>query len=569
MSEWVVKETDLTLSDGRRLHVYDTGADANATGGDGTGTGGTDGGGAGARVAVFWHHGTPNTGAPPEPLFPASGDCRIRWVSYDRPGYGPSTPRPGRNMASAAGDVAAIADALGLRQFAVMGHSSGCAYALACAALLPERVLAAACLAPPAPIDAGGLDWFAGMMPSGIAKLRTAARGRAALEEYLAATDFDPETFTPADHAALAGDWSWMAGVAGQAIAGPPDGMLDDELANAAPWGFDPGQVRAPLLIVHGERDRILPSSHGKWLAGRCPTAELWLRPDDGHISVLSSAAAALGWLRSHAAAPEPPVPEPAAPGSSPPKPLADYFDAWYADMTAAPVKDQIQQRHLGLPPHLLSTSLLGWDGIAEVTEALRLSAGETLLDLACGRGGYGLEIAARTGARLVGVDFSAEALRQAREHAARLGRQADFRLGDLAGTGLDPGSVDAVLCVDAIQFAAEPDAAYRELRRVLVPGGRAVLTCWEARDPGDNRVPERLRRVDLRAGLTGAGFADVEVRERPVWRESERAMWEEAAALDPGDDLALRSFHDEGVRSLVTFGLVGRVMATATAPCA
>jgi hypothetical protein len=78
--------------------------------------------------------------------------------------------------------------------------------------------------------------------------------------------------------------------------------------------------------------------------------------------------------------------------------------------MTVSPVKDEIQQRHLGLPPHLLSSSLLGWEPIAEVAAALRLSGGGTLVDLACGRGGYGLEIAGRTGARLVGVDFSAEA---------------------------------------------------------------------------------------------------------------------------------------------------------------
>ena len=102
---------------------------------------------------------------------------------------------------------------------------------------------------------------------------------------------------------------------------------------------------------------------------------------------------------------------------------------------------DEIQQRHLGLPAHLLSTSLLGWDGIAEAAAGLCLFPGGTLVDLACGRGGYGLEIAARTGARLMGVDFSAEAVRQAREQARRLGATADFRIGDLAATGLDAGS--------------------------------------------------------------------------------------------------------------------------------
>lgn len=245
------------------------------------------------------------------------------------------------------------------------------------------------------------------------------------------------------------------------------------------------------------------------------------------------------------------------------------YFDRWYADMIDSPVKDEIERRHLGLPPHLLSTSLLGWDGIAEVVDALRLPAGETLLDLACGRGGYGLEVAARTGANLVGVDFSTEAVRQADEHARRLGREADFRVGDLAATGLDDGSVDAVLCVDAVQFAEQQDAAYRELRRVLRPGGRVVLTCWEPVDRDDGRVPDRLRRVDLGAGLSGAGFDAVDVRDRPGWRSSERGMWEEAAALDPGDDAALQSLHDEGKRSLEIFDLVRRVMATATAPAA
>jgi SAM-dependent methyltransferase len=245
----------------------------------------------------------------------------------------------------------------------------------------------------------------------------------------------------------------------------------------------------------------------------------------------------------------------------------AEYFDAWYAGIATSHALDPVQQRHLGLPPRLLSTSLLTWDGIAEAVAALALPPGGTLVDLACGRGGYGLEVAARTGARLVGVDFSAEAVRQARENARRSGVPAAFRVGDLAATGLNAESADAVLCVDAIQFAAEPAAAYREIRRILAPGGRTVLTCWEPLDRADERVPARLRRVDLSAGLTGAGFSQVQVRDRPGWRASERAMWEEAAALDPGSDPALRSFHDEGVRVLDTFGLLRRVMAIATAP--
>lgn len=252
---------------------------------------------------------------------------------------------------------------------------------------------------------------------------------------------------------------------------------------------------------------------------------------------------------------------------TSGPGSLAAYFDGWYAAKTVSPLIDEIHQRHLGLPPRLLSTSTFPWDGIAEAVAELHLAPGRTLVDLACGRGGYGLEIAARTRAWLIGIDFSAEAVRQAREQTRQLGAAADFRVGDLTDTGLDPGSADAVLCVDAIQFAEQQDDAYREIARILTPGGRVVLTTWEALDRDDPRVLARLRAVDLRAGLTAAGFRDVQVAERPCWRALERAMWEEAVTLDPGDDPALRSFHDEGVRSLTTLDLYRRVIGTATAP--
>jgi pimeloyl-ACP methyl ester carboxylesterase len=280
----VVTETDLDLSDGRTLHIYDTREDEDD---------------ADARLAVFWHHGTPNTGAPPEPLFPAADQLGIRWVSYDRPGYGGSAPRPGRDIASAADDVAGIADALGIGQFAVMGHSGGGTHALASGALLSGRVLAVVCVAGMAPFHAEGLDWFAGIAAPGT--LRASVQGRAAVEEYLASTEFDPQQFTAADQAALEGAWSWLGAVAGKALEGGRNGEVDDELAYAASWGFDPAQVSLPVLFLHGGQDRVAPIAHGQWLARRCPSAELWLRPDDGHISVLNSAAPAMDWLRQHA----------------------------------------------------------------------------------------------------------------------------------------------------------------------------------------------------------------------------------------------------------------------------
>ena len=280
----MVTETDLELDDGRRLHLYDAGADD-----------------ADGRLVVFWHHGTPNIGAPPEPLFPAAARLGIRWLSYDRPGYGGSTPYLGRDVASAADYVSCVADALGIDRFAVMGHSGGGPHALACGALLPERVLGVVSVAGLAPYGAEGLDFFADMSDSGAASLRAATEGRVAKERYEASgAEYDPEMFTPEDHAALSGAWSWVLDVVNPAVEAGLGGLIDDDLAYVAPWGFDPAQVIAPTLLLHGGRDRVVPSPHGEWLARRCPSAELWLSPDDGHISVLNSAAASMEWLREH-----------------------------------------------------------------------------------------------------------------------------------------------------------------------------------------------------------------------------------------------------------------------------
>jgi pimeloyl-ACP methyl ester carboxylesterase len=268
-------ELDVTTQDGRVLHVYDTGGDG---------------------VPVVWHHGTPNIGAPPAPLFPTAERLGLRWIGYDRPGYGGSTPRAGRTVASAATDVATVADALGLDRFAVMGHSGGSAHALACAALLPDRVPAAVAMSSPAP-RADDLDWFAGMAAGSAASLRAASRGRAALEDHLSREHDDDIGFAAADWAALEGDWAWMLDVVRPAVAQGPAAQVDDDLAYVAPWGFDLEQVRAPVLVVAGGLDRMIPPAHGSWLAGHLPSAELWLRPEEGHVSVLRAAEDALEWL--------------------------------------------------------------------------------------------------------------------------------------------------------------------------------------------------------------------------------------------------------------------------------
>jgi SAM-dependent methyltransferase len=247
----------------------------------------------------------------------------------------------------------------------------------------------------------------------------------------------------------------------------------------------------------------------------------------------------------------------------------ARYFDQWYADMVTSPARDAIVARTLGLPPELQSTSVLTWQGITELTEALHMPHDGLLVDLACGRGGYGIEVARRTGARLLGVDFSGVALAQARLSSARLlpAGRSEFRVGTLVATGLPAAVANGLMCVDAVQFADPPLAALLEFRRLLASGARLVLSCWEAAGPPDERVPPRIRAVNLRRDLPAAGFADVQVHEKPEWREAERRMWQEALAAPADSDAAVRSLQTEGRRALDTFESLRRVFASATAP--
>ena len=247
--------------------------------------------------------------------------------------------------------------------------------------------------------------------------------------------------------------------------------------------------------------------------------------------------------------------------------PTARDFDAWYAAMAASPAKDDLVRRHLGQPPEMLGSGLLGWDVVEEITRFLLLGPGEVLLDLACGRGGYGLEVARRTGSGLVGVDFSPVALEAARADAERQGLRADFRLGAMESTGLEDACVDGLICVDAVQLSSTPSTAYAEMRRVLRPGGRILLTSWQALDPDDASLPLRLRQLDLRTGLQAVGFLDVEVHVRPEWLARERGLWEEAVTLEPGEDRALADLRDEAERVLATYDSFDRVVATAVAP--
>jgi pimeloyl-ACP methyl ester carboxylesterase len=250
--------------------------------------------GTGDTLTILWHHGSPQTGVLLDPLLEAAAARGIRLFAYARPSYGGSTPAPGRDVAAAASDVARVADAFGIERFATMGASGGGPHALASAALLGERVSAVACLAGIAP-HTDEFDWFAGIVAPG--GLRSALEGREARARFAEIDEFDEQSFTAADWAALSDAWRSLGQDAMRAEQAGHDGLIDDDVAFARPWGFDVAAIDAPALFVQGGEDRVVPPAHADWLVRRTPRSELWLRPRDGHVSVLNACPVAMDWL--------------------------------------------------------------------------------------------------------------------------------------------------------------------------------------------------------------------------------------------------------------------------------
>jgi pimeloyl-ACP methyl ester carboxylesterase len=287
-------EFDIRSGDGRVLHVYD---DGDLSG-----------------PLLIYHHGTPLSGLVPSLWAQIARAEGVRLVSFDRAGYGGSDRHPGRRIADVVADTEAVADALDAERFLVFGESGGGPYALGCAALLPARVIAAASMSGPAPSDADGLDFMAGMGQDNIDELNAALAGEDSLRRYLSeqreallATtsqtmhDVVESLLSPVDKAALTGDLvEWIHAATTRGLEAGYDGWLDDDAATVRPWGFDLSKNRVPVLIQAGEQDRFVPYAHAQWLVDNIPETSDGLSADDGHLTLLTDFQRTVRWLRGH-----------------------------------------------------------------------------------------------------------------------------------------------------------------------------------------------------------------------------------------------------------------------------
>jgi pimeloyl-ACP methyl ester carboxylesterase len=288
------REFDVRSSSGRVVHVYDDGDPVGPL--------------------LVYHHGTPLSGLLPSLWAHIARAEGVRLVSFDRAGYGGSDRHPGRRIADVVADTETIADALGAQRFYAFGESGGGPYALGCATLLPARVIAAVSMSGPAPFDADGLDFMAGMGQDNVDEFGAALEGEDSLRTYLSEQREEllattPQTMyqafesllSPVDRAVLTGDFvDWLHAACIRGLEPGYEGWLDDDVVSIRPWGFDLSDNRVPVLIQAGSQDRFVPPAHARWLIDHLPESADALSDDDGHLTLVTDFEHTVRWLRGH-----------------------------------------------------------------------------------------------------------------------------------------------------------------------------------------------------------------------------------------------------------------------------
>jgi pimeloyl-ACP methyl ester carboxylesterase len=254
-----------------------------------------------ARDLLVFHVGTPSAAVRWRGLIEAAAAAGMRVASYSRGGYGTSTRREGRTVADEAAITGALVDRLGHGQFYVLGSSGGGAFALACAALLGDRVRACATLAGIAPRTEAGAAWKTFHSPEQHKEWEDLATGDMAtlLPDFEQAVGFFGQVTVrklraiggPADPHGRANDIEAnvsrdLVRSMRRAVSHGYLGFLDDNLAQVRDWGFRVADIRVPVVVRQGALDRLVSIEQGRWLAATIPGARGVFLDDAGHGSI-------------------------------------------------------------------------------------------------------------------------------------------------------------------------------------------------------------------------------------------------------------------------------------------
>jgi pimeloyl-ACP methyl ester carboxylesterase len=255
-------------------------------------------------AVVMYFHGTPGSRLDLGFGEHLAADRGVRLVTFDRPGYGGSTPAP-FGLASIAADAHAIADALGVDRFATLGMSGGGPGALAAATVSGGRVTRVGVASGAGPFQhvPGALTELDDNDRAAVALLPTDPAGAAAAFaagfEPLAelATDPDGPGVTAAFADLLSSRDSELLAeprlaasfnqTMREALRQGTSGGGWDNVAWVGDWDIDLTAISCPVLLWYGTDDRFAPPEHGLWLSRHLSRARLIMRDGEGHMGIL------------------------------------------------------------------------------------------------------------------------------------------------------------------------------------------------------------------------------------------------------------------------------------------
>lgn len=261
---------------------------------------------------LFFFNGTPTSRKIFHEMADEANSRGAHLICYDRPGYGGSTPHPGRTVADSALDVSVIAKHFEVDRMAVWGISGGGPHVIAAAVLLPELVCAAATFASLAPFASSNFDYFEGMPekkrsqrglyfsdPVGFQSHLRESREEImnASDDYLAAKLHAMPAETRVSRSFYRFSYETMR----IALENGIEGYWEDYQAFFSDWGFDFSYNAVPIQLWHGRGDLDIPFPHSQWLSRAIPQSELHITQTDGHFSILENhRVEVMEWLLSH-----------------------------------------------------------------------------------------------------------------------------------------------------------------------------------------------------------------------------------------------------------------------------